>query len=67
MAKKPVQIADARVASEDRTPITVEFDADEYAQLCTIAEARGITLQALLDEIIDLELRRLRQEERARH
>ena len=51
----------------DRTTITVEFDADEYAQLCTIAEERGITLQALLDEIIDLELRRLHQEERARH
>ena len=55
------------MTDSDRTTITIEFDADEYTQLCTSAAARGITLQALLDEIIDLELRRLRQEECNRH
>ena len=60
-------MADARVAADDRAAITVEFDADEYAQLCTIAEEHGITLPALLDEIIDLELSRLRQAEQNRH
>ena len=55
------------MSNDTRTSLTIEFDEAEYTQLCTIAAERGITLQALLDEIIDLELRRLRQEERARH
>lgn len=54
------------MSNDTRTALTVAFDAEEYAQLCTIAAERGITLQALLDEIIDRELRRLRQEERGR-
>ena len=55
------------MTNDTRTALTIEFDEAEYTQLCRIAAARGITLQALLDEIIDIELRRLRQEERARH
>ncbi len=55
------------MSNDTRTALTVEFDEAEYTQLCTIAAERGISLQALLDEIIDLELRRLRQEEQNRH
>ena len=55
------------MTDDTRTSLTVEFDEAEYTQLCTIAAERGITLQALLDVIIDLELRRLRQEERTHH
>ena len=55
------------MSDDTRSPISIAFEDEEYTQLCTIAAERGITLQMLLDEIIDLELRRLRQEERARH
>ena len=55
------------MTDDTRIPITIEFEAEEYAQLCTIAAERGMPLQALLDEIIDLELRRLRQEARTHH
>ena len=53
-----------RDATNDRTPIAIELDEEEYAQLAALAAARGITLEALLDEIIDTELRRLHQEGR---
>ena len=55
------------MSNDTRTSLTVAFDEAESTQLCTIATERGITLQALLDEIIDRELRRLRQEEQGRH
>ena len=51
----------------DRTSMIVELDEAEYAQLCTIAAERGISLEALLAEIIDGQLRRWRQAERDRH
>ena len=52
---------------DDRTPVTVEFDEEQYTWLTAMAAARGITLDALLGEIIDAELRRLRRQERDRH
>ena len=55
------------MTDDTRIPITIAFEDEAYRQLCTIAGERGITLQALLDEIIDLELRRLRQEARTHH
>ena len=55
------------MTDDTRIPITIECEDEEHAQLCTIAAERGITLQALLDQIIDVELHRLHQEERTRH
>ena len=49
------------MTEDDRIPIAVEFDEDEYAQLVAAAERRGLSVQALLDEIIAAQLRRLRR------
>ena len=55
------------MTDDTRIPITIELEDEEYAHLCTIAAERGITLQALFGEIIDIEMRRLRQEARTHH
>ena len=55
------------MTDNERTAITVELAADEYAQLAADAAQRGISLEALLATIIDVQLRRWRQAERHRH
>ncbi len=48
------------MTEEDRIPLTVEFEEEEYAWLVAEAVRRGLSVQAVLDAIIDAELRRLR-------
>lgn len=55
------------MSDDECSPITIALKAEEYAQLTADAEQRGISLPALLDEIIAAEIRRLRRAERERH
>ncbi len=52
---------------DQRTHVSIALDDTEYAQLVADAAQRGISLQALLGEIVDAALRRWHQEERGRH
>ena len=55
------------MTDDHRTHVSIALDEDEYAQLVADAAQRGISLQALLDEIIDAALRRWHQDARDRH
>ena len=55
------------MTDDQRTHVSIALEEEEYAQLVADAAQRGISLQALLGEIVDAALRRWQQEERARH
>ena len=46
------------MTDDHRTHVSIALNKDEYTQLVADAAQRGISLPALLDEIIDAALRR---------
>ena len=55
------------MTKDHRTHVSIELEEAEHAQLVADAAQRGISLPALLDDIIDAALRRWHQEEHNRH
>ncbi len=55
------------MTDDQRTHVSIALEDEEYAQLVADATQRGISLQALLDAIVDAALRRWQREARGRH
>ncbi len=55
------------MTNDHRTHVSIELEKEEHVQLVADAAQRSISVQALLDEIVDAALRRWQQEERNRH